>query len=291
MNGFMIRYYFLKKIINKLPEVIKKELEYTDDTLFDLATFLSTPYFYKLLSKFRKDKYKIYQRFDIDNLEKLLLESIILLSKVHDYKKLLLVYSMEAYISFDKYIIPYINTFKDEKTSLTEALLDLDYYYTLKYDNIDLSKTRISDIFKTKFIYQKYMDDLIHKPFVKVYSFFLSEEYMKKSYKNKNKFLRHHTKKKKGIKLLLTKLNDKLFYNKLPITLHELSYNDFVDTKILNLEKNTYSFDGKDIKLDFDEFIEKIINITYERIYAINEYLFYKKSDKLLKLYNTDIKL
>ena len=32
----MIRYYFLKKIINKLPEVIKKELEYMDSFIEEI---------------------------------------------------------------------------------------------------------------------------------------------------------------------------------------------------------------------------------------------------------------
>lgn len=291
MNGFMLRYYFLKKLIAKLPKAILSELNYDDSTIFDLASFMSTPFFYKLLSKFRRDKYKLYDKYTIEKLEEFLLEGVIILSKVNDYKKLLLLYAIEAYISFNKHIIPYIEANKSETTTLTEALNDLDYYYTLKYDNIDISRVRISKIFPKKFEYESYMEDLIHKPFIKCFSFFLSKEYMKKAYKNKNKFFKKHTKRKSKFRLFFTRINDKLFYNKLPIKLSELSYNDVIDTKILNLEHLPYNFLNKNINLEFDEFLNLIINNTYDRIYAINEYLFYKKPELLLKRYKTDIKL
>ena len=107
---------------------------------------------------------------------------------------------MISYNIYSRYLTQYINSLRDEKITLNKALNMLDYFYTLKNDNFDLSKMSLNMKFKDGFIYYDYMDDLIHEPLIKVYSFFCSKSYYSKSYKRKEYFYKHMTRSKTKIK-------------------------------------------------------------------------------------------
>lgn len=242
----MTNYYILKEVLNRLPNVIKEKIEYNDELLLNLTSFYDTALFF---SYPKDDKYNLYNKI-IESDDKLILELAVKLSKDNSFEKLLLLYAIASKIVFNQEIKKYLANFDID---YDEALNQMDYYYLNKFND----DNNIFKKFKNSFNYYDYFEDLIHYPFVKLYSFYSTKTYYKRAYKRERKYYKKYKYKT-------------------------------IDTKILNMDKSDLIIGTEKKKKNYnlDEYIETIINSILVLLVEINEYLFENKEKSLRKLFN-----
>lgn len=288
MNGIMCRYYILKKYLTQIPSTVLDENKITDDIIFKYADFLSTPLFYR--RNFKKDKYKIYDKMNGDNFNSFFIETLISASKMvtrseeFPYDVLIFMYALALYHLEDEILIPYINQNKSTNTNSYEALNMLDYYYASKLENIDLKKTNLTLKYVDGFTYTDEMDDLIHQPMVKCCRLLETKNYFLRAYKKKAHFYNYYTKSRFGLKKLYIAIYVKISQN---MFRRHAFYRKEIDTRLLNMSKNSFEIHGERLNYSLEEMISKyLFNKFLDYADSINEYLIDGKSRKIKKLLN-----
>ena len=261
MDGLALKYFIFKKLIDKLPIVIKDNLHYQDSDLINYISFDSSSLFVN------KDKYQIYDNFRSPKYNDFIVEVIINLSIKNDYEKLLFVYGILVSDYTNKYFNEYLSNFNNEESKY--RLLNMIDLYISKTYEIDLN----DELFKN-YTYYNYMDELIHSPMIRIYNFLCSNEYFKNAYKKMNSFYQ----KNKKIKSL----------NK-----EDYIFPDEVLTSILNNERNKIKILNKEINYDIDQYIDYVTNKIFDDIKGINEYLFEKNDTRFREIFkiNKDKKI
>lgn len=272
MDGILTHYYFFKNSLKLIPSDIKKNLTFNNELLFNLTTFNVAPKYTYLYNPFKRNKYHLYDDIYSDKFNDYFTSVLVIMAKKNDYKKLLLVYSMVSYYVFNQELIKYIKAIKGENANIDLMLNNFDYYYLLKEENRDLSKTKITTLFKD-LDYKNYYDELIHKLLVRHFNFFGSYAFYTKGYK-RFKFFYSITEKSGFLRFLTNKKKDISKYQKK------------LDEDIFNNQKKEYILDDKFQKYSFDEFV----NITLDKINvyydAINSYLFDNNEKKIRDILN-----
>ncbi|MGM9969368.1 MAG: hypothetical protein ACI35S_03125 [Anaeroplasma sp.] len=277
MNGEMLQYYFYKNRINNLPNSIKNALEYDDDLLFCLSTFSSTGFYFRILNPFKKDRYKLDNFFNSNMVEIIIKDALLKIKKDDNLKELMFIYALECSYLLNSEINNY---YKELNLDISKhSFLNMvDYFYSLKYDNFDVSKNKISKKFLNGFNYYDYMENIIHNPCIKYYNFFCSRSYYSRSIKRKKQFYKYLSISKHKIKYFILKFYDLLFNHFGKPKAADYVYLSKVDTRILNLTKDLYIH-------SLDEVIENTAKKCDEKIKAINDFLFNNKEKKFNELF------
>ncbi len=265
MKAPYLHYAFFKKVTLDLNPMIKNEIIYDDNLIFNLSNFINIGDYYSLKSF--KDKYDFNNKLN-EKFNEFIVECLILLNKHNEYDKLYFLYSLVSSYTLDKYINEYIESLNNDVLSKEEIYKMIDFSIASK-DNIDISKNNLYKIFKNSFEYYNYMDDLIHNPCIRVLKFMASKAYFIRCYKKKKKYYKSFMKYniKYPLHLLLSKIT------KSKIKTKDLIYKDIRDI---------------DLPLISDELLEKAYIDTKMQINAINEYLFDDKDSNVRRLYNID---
>ncbi|HIT43461.1 TPA: hypothetical protein IAA91_01290 [Candidatus Avacholeplasma faecigallinarum] len=285
----MLNYYFFKRCLESLPNHIKNNLEYDNDLLFNLSTFLDLGYYYKLFNPIKKDKYKlnIILKSD-DRIFDFVLECLYICKKKNDYQGLLLIYAILSNKILSDYITPYINLYVDKKNSYQKLSNMIDYYYTKAIDKIDLTKISIASIFKCDFIYHDFIEQTIHNPLIKVYKFFCSKPYFTRALKRKEFYFTYCTLSTTKIKKLGFLLFDLIINHFKKPKFNQFIYSNKVNTTIFNLGKKPYLIGEETYNYNFDELLDQALKKTNTYIDAINQYIQYDNDKQLKKLWNID---
>ncbi len=281
MHALLTNYYFLKQIVDKLPKNIEFNKEISKDLIFNFANFNSTSYFYKKVNK-KKDKYQLFNKIYDKSFDSFYVDLLIELKKDLNPYKLLFSYGIYTNYYLTNNLKEYILKTKNSTTTLDEAYNMLDFYFANKNDDINLKKTNLRLFFLNGYNYFDYMEELIHKPLLKNYNIFNSYNYFKKSYKNKEKFYSFCTKSRVGIRKILFKLFSRIY----KINTKFYFYNDKIDTKLINLQRNKFEINDKTYELSLEEYINEIKKEVLKIISDINDYLFYNNDKKIRKLFN-----
>ncbi len=279
MNGIMIHYYFFKKVVDNIDKSIMDRIDYSNDLLFNVANFNSTPAFYRLFNLFKGDKYGIYDYFKSPACNDFIIDCTISLQKNNDFNKLFLIYGMLSHKILNDYLYPFINVFKDNTYSFNTALNMLDYYYTKK-DGINLTKVSICKLFPNSFTYYDYMDELIRYPIVKNFKLMSSKSYFLRCYKTKKKFYKKYAKVK--YKKVLLRMWAFLFRKRV-VKPNEYYYKDEIDIKLLNVKKVNYKIGENEYNDSLEELLKKALFDVVNKIKAINSYLIDNNDSKFRK--------
>ena len=250
----MLYYYNLQEIIKQLPKNITQSMNLSNDNVFNYATFNDLGNFYKP-GLFRKDKYKLAIKLQDEHFYDFINEAIIKFSKTANPDQLLLIYAMLAHYILEEEIQKYLSARISKIEPYILLTKKIDKYYTQINDDINLSKTKIYNLFPRSFVYKKEMNDLISHPMIKVYSFLESNNY----------FLRAMKKKKSYYK--------RCWFPKV------------MDLEFLNLEKKPYIIGEQTYTYSLDEIIESARKKTLKQISIINEHIFDKKDEKYNELF------
>ena len=262
MDAIIIKYYGFQYVLNKLPNEIKEKLSYDDSLLFSLISFKSSPRFYS-----KKDKYDIFNKINNESFKNIIIDSTISLFTDNDFNKLLFLYGLVISDEIDNYLNQYLNQISKDY-SLNESINMADKIIADKYEfnTDDLIKN-----YPDSFIYYDYMDELIHLLFIKYYNFFGSTNYFKIAYRKMKKFYKNKTKPK--------------IFN---LEINESRYFDKYSTVIFNKNREEYIINNKNYHYDFNDFIDFIYSKIYDKINAINAFLFDNINDLFIKEYNID---
>ncbi len=254
MNSAMLYYYNLKEILKTLPQNHIQSMDLSDDNIFNYATFSDLGSFYKRI--FRIDKYKLDQKLKDEHFYDFLKETIYIFMKTASPNQLLLIYAMLAHYILEKDVNEYLSPRISKLDTFNLLSLKIDRYYSKIYDEIDLNKQSIYSIFPNAFKYTKEMNDLVAHPFVKIYSFFNTNNYFKRAMKNKKRHYKHHFKHLQ------------------------------MDLNVLNLDNEPYTVDDIEYNYSLNEIIANSRNKALEQIKIIDAYIFDKKDKEFNELFN-----
>ncbi len=265
MKAPYLHYTFFKKVTLNIESMIKKEIEYDDNLIFNLANFNNIGYFYSLKSF--KDKYQFTDKLN-EKFDEFIVECLLNIEKHNNYNQLFFLYSLVASNTLEKYLNKYLESIENDKLNDEEIYKMIDFSISSK-DNIDISKNNLYKIFKNSFEYYDYMDELIHNPCIKLFRFMASTNYFKRCYKNKKKYYKSFM--KTNLRYPIHLLVSKMFRSKKRTK--DMLYNDPRDT---------------DIPLITDGMLDIAYKDVMKKIEAINAYLFDDKESDLRKEFNID---
>lgn len=293
MSLNMLHYYFIKKIMNNVPKNIISNFSYTNDLLFDLSTFNDLGIYYKIFNPIKKDKYKIYDKLQSDKFNDFIIECIAICKKNNDYNQLLAIYSMISHNILQNHVDTFLSVRLSRRMKYDKACNMIDSYYAKINDSINLYKTDLTEYFLNGFKYYDFLDDLIHNPLIKHFSFFCSKEYFSKSTKRKYIMFKYFKRSNTKIKLIFYKLYDLIFNHRGKPKASLYLYPKRLNTTIFNVTKKPYLIGDETFNYSLDEVIDNALNEAMEHINALNTYLFFDNDKNLKKLYklNKDEKL
>ena len=282
MAGQMVHYYFFKEVIQKVDKLITDNIEVSDDYMFACANVLDLGNFYHVINNFKHDEYEITKKLHKPEFFYLFLIECIKQCKADDsYEELCALYAISSHFILDKYTNPYLNTKIEKKRRFDRICSMLDYHYALKYDELDISKKNLVDVFPAGFLYYEQIEKLIHHPISKTLGFFCSNSYFTRAMKRNKEIHKSIATTPNKLKLGFVKFLD-LFRFKDKRKLVTFMYNEQFDIDLLNEDKNEYIVDGVTYKHSFDELLKLALKETLDIIEAINSYMF-DDSDRLLK--------
>ena len=268
----MLYYYNLKNLIDKLPSNVTKSMDLSNDSIFNAATFPDLGRFYTQ-NLLKKDKYAINKKIDSDKFKEFLFECSQVFKNNANPNQLIFIYGLvnHHYLkkNIDEYLTPRIN-----KLNSYDYLTNMiDYYFTKVNDSYDLSKKTIYKLFPNGFSYNEDMDDLVHNPLIKIFSFFGSNEYFSKAMVHKKRYYRSFT-KRSTIKYIPYRIYDFIFNHRGKPKAKYYFYKNKVDTTILNLQKKPYQVGEETYNYNLKEILEKSLNEAYNVIKILNNYYF-----------------
>lgn len=282
----MLNYYIFKDSLEYIDKQIMDKIKYDDDLLFNLSTFNDLGLFFKLFNPFKKDKYQIYKKIYNENFYSFILECIYNAKTNNNYQQLLFIYAMcSSYIlkkNFDSFIKNKLN----RGLTYDKACNMIDYYYAMAKDKIDLSKVKLSKLFKNSFIYHNFMDNLIHNPLIKTYKFFCSKRYFTHSMVMKGYYYSSCTTSKFKLKYIPYFLYD-VFLNHLgkPKACSYI-YTKRINTSILNLAKKEYIVDNISYNYSIEDIYNNTLNEIKDWYKAINQFIFFSDEKEIRKIFN-----
>ncbi len=280
----MLYYYNLKRIIEKLPQQATKSSDLSDDNVFNAATFPDLGRFYTQ-NLLKKDKYKLHYKIESDKFNEFLFECSQTFKKQANPEQLIYIYGFINHYYLKKNVDEYLSARISRKKQYDYLTNMLDFYYTKINDSYDLSKKTIYHKFPNGFNYTESMDDLIHNPLIKVFSFFGSNEYFTKAMKHKKTYYKSFT-KKNIFKKISFKFYDIIFNHKGKPKAKFYSYKNKVDTKILNLQNKPYLVDDKTYNYSFKQIMEKSYVEAYDVIKKLNNFFFFDDDKEYRKYFN-----
>lgn len=282
----MTHYYFLKKLIDKLPASIHNNMEYDNDLLFNCATFTDAGIFYKIFNPIKKDKYQLNNKLKSDKFDEFILECLYICKNNNNYKQLLLIYALIAHNILEEHISKFLSVRVTRKLKYPQICNMIDFYYSKANDNIDLTKQRLTEIFPNGFTYHDFIENLINKPFIKVFSTFCTKSYYKKSLRRKDFFYTYFTRSKTKLKLIPYTIYDFLFNHRGKPKARYYLYSSKVDTSIFNLTNKPYLIGDETYNYSLDDVINNALEEAKEYVDAINLYISYDNDKQLKKIFN-----
>lgn len=280
----MLHYYFLKQSIEKIPGNIKNNLEYDNDLLFNLSTFNDLGVFYKLFNPVRKDKYRLNELLESEKFYEFILECLHICKRANDYRQFLFIHAMTAHFILQRHVDQYLSVRLSKSLRYDAACNMIDYYYAMAEDNLDLTKTALTDYFPGGFVYYDYMESLIHKPFIKVFSFFCTKSYFTHSMKMKKNFYAHFNRSKTRVKLVFYKLYDILLNHRGKPKASLYLYTSKVDTSLFNLRKKPYLIGETTYTYSLEDIIANALAETKEITDAMVQFISYDNDKPLKKI-------
>lgn len=284
MTYSMLSYYFLKQVLDVQPNRIKEKLEYDKDLLFNLSTFNDLGSFYRLFQPLKKDKYKLHEMLQTDTFHEFIYECILICKKNNDYNQLLFIYAMVSSYVLKNHILPYLSVRLSKKLTYTKACTMIDYYYASSRDSLNLTKLSLSDYFPTAFTYYDWMEELIHKPFIKTFKFFCTKPYFMKCYKKKRFYFTYCTRSKTKLKLIPFKLYDWILNHRGQPKASHYIYTSKISTSLFNLNKKPYLVGEETYNYCFDDIISNALSETKQYTDAINLFISFDQEKPLLRM-------
>lgn len=275
----MTQYYFLKDIINSLPLNVKNNLKYNNSLLFNVATFNDCGIFYKLFNPIKKDKYKINDKINSQLFNDFIIECSYQCKKNDNYKQLLFLYGIITNHILKENIDKYLSIRLNKKLTYDKACNIIDCYYAKLNDNLDLTKVAITDYFKDGFKYTDYMENMIHNPCIKVFSFFCTKTYFSHSLKIKKLYYKYFTRSKTKIKLFPYKIYDLIFNHRGKPKATSYIYTKKIDANLFNFNKKPYLINDITYNNSLDDVINDAKGQALEIIKSLNSYIFYDKDN------------
>ncbi len=275
----MTQYYFLKDIINSLPLNVKNNLKYNNSLLFNVATFNDCGIFYKLFNPIKKDKYKINDKINSQLFNDFIIECSYQCKKNDNYKQLLFLYGIITNHILKENIDKYLSIRLNKKLTYDKACNIIDCYYAKLNDNLDLTKVSITDYFKDGFKYTDYMENMIHNPCIKVFSFFCTKTYFSHSLKIKKLYYKYFTRSKTKIKLFPYKIYDLIFNHRGKPKATSYIYTKKIDANLFNFNKKPYLINDITYNNSLDDVINDAKGQALEIIKSLNSYIFYDKDN------------
>ena len=282
----MLYYYNLKNIIEKLPDNAKRSLDLSDDAIFNAATFPDLGRFYTQ-NLIKKDKYQINVKIEEDKFFDFLFEITQTFKKEVNPEQLLFIYGFINHYYLKNNLEKYLSVRVDKKNNFDSLTNMLDYYFTKIIDSYDLSKNTIYQKFPNSFNYTESMDDLIHNPLIKIFSFFGSKEYFEKAMKHKKHYYKVLS-KKNYLRIIPFTLYDLIFNHRGKPKAKNYVYKNKVNTKILNLQNKPYLIDEETYNYSIKDIIDISLKEALETIKKINNFFFYNDDKEYRKLFNIE---
>lgn len=284
MKGAMIEYYFFKDVLRLLDQSLKKDFILNDSNIFNMATFIDIGKYYRYDS-LKKDNIIFSKRLENnDEFNNFIIECIIDINLHYDSNKLMLVYGMIASHILKANLLPFLEPKINETQSLDDLLGMIDFIYTKKYDSIDLTKVKLTNLFSLGFSYDEYMFELIRYPIVKIFKTFISNNYLIKCYKKKKKFYSFYNNSFKAFKMISLSFKN-IRIKKKKTNLKSYFYTNKIDTTLLKKNKQILLINNVEYNLSLDEVFTKAQNEAINTINAINEYVLNNKDKNLRKYF------
>lgn len=284
MAGQMLHYYFFKEVIKKVDNLIVEKINVSDDYMFACANVSDLGNFYHVINNFKNDEYKITRKLHrAEHFYPFLIECIKQCKNDDSFEELCALYAIVSHFYLDKYTVPYTKAKKTRRRRVDRINTMLDYYYTLKNDNINLAHKNLTSVFPAGFMYYDEVEKLIHTPISKTLGFFCSHSYFTRAMKRNKEIHASIATTPTRFKVFLIKFMD-LFRFREKRKLITFTYTEQFDKDLLNEEHNEFIAEGKKYKYSFEELIELAEKDTLHMIEAINLYMF-EDSDRLLKKY------
>ena len=177
--------------------------------------------------------------------------------------------------NIDKYLSIRLN----KKLTYDKACNIIDCYYAKLNDNLDLTKVSITDYFKDGFKYTDYMENMIHNPCIKVFSFFCTKTYFSHSLKIKKLYYKYFTRSKTKIKLFPYKIYDLIFNHRGKPKATSYIYTKKIDANLFNFNKKPYLINDITYNNSLDDVINDAKGQALEIIKSLNSYIFYDKDN------------
>ncbi len=282
----MLYYYNLKKIIDKMPSNVTKSMDLSDDAIFNAATFTDLGRFYTQ-NLIKKDKYKINEKIESEKFLDFLFECTQTFKKDVSPEQLLYIYGFISHYFVSNQIQAFLSSKVNRKTSFDYLTNMLDYYFTKVNDSFDLSKDTLYHKFPNGFNYTDEMDELIHNPLIKVFSFFGSKEYFTKAMLHKKRYYRSFA-KKSIFKYIPFKIYDLIFNHRGKPKAKFYHYQNKVDTKILNLQNKPYLVGDQTFNYNIKEVLDIALKEALDMIKIINSFFFNNDDKEYRKLFKID---
>ena len=259
-----VHYYFLKKLINALPENISSAITLDDKKLFYYANMLSMDKYFNSFS-LRRDKSKLGEKINND-FNTFYTNLLITLSEKNSVDLLIFAYSILSYKILDDYIMQYINIFKPYKMNIFTAKNMLDSYVFKKLYDKDLYKTSYYKQFGN-FIYDIDIDKIMKPSFIKSYKVTAFSPYYERCNKKRNRVFKSS---KNIIVRLLVIFLDIFRKNK---RYKNYYFKKKFDNNLLNLDHNEYTINEQKLNYTFEELLDYLTTIMLDNTKMINDYL------------------
>ncbi len=284
----MLHYYFLKRIVDNTPTPIKEKLEYDNDLIFNLSTFNDLGMFYKLFHPVKKDKYKLNEKLSSEQFKDFILECLFICKKNNDNQQLLFIYAMICHNILKENIDTFLSARLTKKLKYDIACNMIDFYYAKAYDKLDLTKIPLTAFFPNGFTYYEFMEELIHNPFIKIFSFFCTKQYFSHAMKRKKFYYSYCNRSRTKIKLIFYKFYDWIFNHRgKPKASHYL-YTKKVNTTLFNLRNKPYLIGEETYTYSLENVIDNAYNLAKDNLEVINQYIFYDNDKPLKKFYKIE---
>lgn len=288
MPTTMLKYYFLKDLLNELPDGIKDVSSIDKNIILDASTLIDAPSFYLMFNPFKKDKYKLDLKLNSDKFMPFIYDCIQNFKKNPTNEKLILIYGLITSYVLNKNIIPYINAKLPPYMDFFTATNMIDFYYA-KVKGLDLSKVDLTYEFQDGFIYRDEFEEIINRPLIKNFNFLSSKTYFIKAYKDEWIYYSYFTRSRFKIKFAILKIYDLIFsHRKGKQKLSRSIIKNKIDTKILNLTKQRYIINDKEYFNSLDELIKKAHNEAFGLLTIVNNYLFYNMEIEFNNTFNSE---
>ena len=273
--------YYIFKDANKYISNSISTSSLENQSLFKYALFYNIGDYYKSIKSFKKGKYNITETEKKEKFPCFLLECMENSFNLDNNAKLFCYYIFMSY-AIDKIFDPYIRVHINKRISYEYVCKMIDSYYFNKNEGISIHKTDITDYFFNSFSLSNEDINTISLPIKRVFGFFCIENYYNNCYNNCYRYFKYYA-KPNILKKVLFKMKDIFLPRKNKTKLSNYMYNKKIDTKILNISRNSYIYNNEECDYNIDEIYDLALKETKKVCQILNNFY---NLNKDLRLFN-----